>query len=138
MTWAKEWLRGKPPRTHNLVYEIGRSSLFIEKLALSRSMAPTPKNMALAHLDPMWPPSAQNPGGMWVRRAWRTSGVPPDILAPALNLDVNLAGFQQHVCTVLFRDFRSATRRVVTRSRVNVCECDQYFMPRRHTVCECV
>ena len=29
-------------------------------------MVPTPKNMALAHLDPMWPPSAQNPGGMWV------------------------------------------------------------------------
>ena len=22
--------------------------------------------MALAHLDPMWPPSAQNPGGKWV------------------------------------------------------------------------
>ena len=61
--------------------------------------------MVLSHLDPMWPPSAQNPGGMWVRRAWRTSGVaPPDILAPALNFDVNLAGFQQHVCTVLLRD----------------------------------
>ena len=29
-------------------------------------MVPTPKNMALAHLDPMWPTSAQNPGGMWV------------------------------------------------------------------------
>ena len=29
-------------------------------------MVPTPKNMVLAHLDPMWPPSAQNPGGMWV------------------------------------------------------------------------
>ena len=29
-------------------------------------MVPTPKNIALAHLDPMWPPSAQNPGGMWV------------------------------------------------------------------------
>ena len=28
--------------------------------------SPPKKNMAVAHLDPMWPPSAQNPGGMWV------------------------------------------------------------------------
>ena len=34
------------------------SSRFIEKLALSKGLVPTPKNMALAHLDPMWPPSA--------------------------------------------------------------------------------
>ena len=39
------------------------SSRFIAKLALSKGMVPTQKNMALAHLDPMWPPSAQNPGG---------------------------------------------------------------------------
>ena len=29
------------------------SSRFIEKQALSRGMVPTPKNMALAHLDPV-------------------------------------------------------------------------------------
>ena len=71
-----------------------------------RGLSPTSKSMALAHLDPMWPPSAEKPGGDVGAAGMADEWCPPDILAPALNLDVNLAGFQQHVCTVLFRDSR--------------------------------
>ena len=43
-----------------IVADSSKNCLFL------RGLAPTPKNMVLSHLDPMWLPWAPNPGGMWV------------------------------------------------------------------------
>ena len=49
-----------------IVADSSKNCLFL------RGLAPTPKSTVLSHLDPMWPPSAPNPGGcgcwcVWVR-----------------------------------------------------------------------
>ena len=43
-----------------------RAAVSSQNWCFLKGLAPTSKSMVSSHLDPMWPPSATNPGGMWV------------------------------------------------------------------------